>query len=103
MKTCNIRFSDIPVLGEEASFFTVNAGIPAHFALNEAASMMRSAIETLTEASSNLPPSSDASAIYCAAYTLESARGLIESVIHAVEIAGKPAAIGAHAAMEVEA
>ncbi|MBK5963653.1 hypothetical protein CCR95_06025 [Thiocystis minor] len=87
MKTTNTRFSEIPVLGEDANFFSVNAGIPVGFALNEAASMASSAIETLVNAASNLEPTSDASAIHCAIYTLKSACGLIESVVRAVEVA----------------
>ncbi|AFL76407.1 hypothetical protein [Thiocystis violascens] len=87
MKTTNTRFAEIPVLGIDANFFSVNAGIPASFALNEAAAMTASAIETLINAASNLEPTSDASAIHCAIYTLQSACGLIESITRAVEIA----------------
>lgn len=93
MKTSTTRFSNIPVLGDDAAFFSVNADIPAPFALNEAASMMQSAIETLVSAASDLPLSSEASAIYCATYTLQSALGLIESLSRAVELAAATAAV----------
>lgn len=97
MKTNTLKTKATPFYpdlsaGPGVTVFSVNSGYPAGHALDLADTFLDAAIQTVIDAAGNLPPSSEASAIYCAIYTLEQAHALIGAVIGGGDGQGENAA-----------